>query len=138
MNNDNQSISFTTDILKSVSSNNDIPLELVKYSFDIMLRNLDNLVNETDATTISIPFLGNIYTNYKMLKLNKNLKEKKGEDTKTIDSKIKNIEDLCEKNKHNKNYRTNRHLQKKFIRNYFFSKGLSIPEIEKRQNETRE
>ena len=138
MSNEESTIAFTTDILKSVSEKNNIPLEVVKYSYDIMLRNLENLIKDTDATSISVPEIGTLYANYKMLKVLKQVKKRKNEDVSIVESKLDKIDNLIEKNKHNENYRTNRHLQKKFIRNYFFSKGLSVEDIENKQNETRE
>ena len=136
--NNNQSISFTTDILKSVSEKHEIPLSVVKYSFDIMLRNLESLIKNSNASSISVPEIGTIYASYKMLTSVRNKMYENKEDVSFINVKIKDIEDLIEKNKLNKNYRTNRHLQRKFIRNHFFSKGLTVQEIEDKQNETRE
>ena len=127
-------ISFTQDILKKVSDDNDIPLELVKYSFDIMLENLNDLVRNTDASSIFVPEIGTLYANYQKLNVFKNSNKV---DKDLIQSKINNIEKLIELNKQNKNYSVNRHLQKPFLKNHFFSKGLSVEEIEQRQNETR-
>ena len=127
-------ISFTQDILKKVSDDNDIPLELVKYSFDIMLENLNDLVRNTDASSIFVPEIGTLYANYQKLNVFKNSNKV---DKDLIQSKINNIEKLIELNKQNKNYSVNRHLQKPFLKNHFFSKGLSIEEIEQKQNETR-
>ena len=127
-------ISFTQDILKKVSDDNDIPLELVKYSFDIMLENLNDLVRNTDASSIFVPEIGTLYSNYQKLNVFKNSSKV---DKNLIQSKIDNIEKLIETNKRNKNYSVNRHLQKPFLKNHFFSKGLSVEEIEQKQNETR-
>lgn len=127
-------ISFTQDILKKVSDDNNIPLELVKYSFDIMLENLNDLVRNTDASSIFVPEIGTLYANYQKLNVFKNSSKV---DKGLIQSKIDNIEKLIKLNKRNKNYSVNRHLQKPFLKNHFFSKGLSVEEIEQKQNETR-
>lgn len=127
-------ISFTQDILKKVSEDNNIPLELVKYSFDVMLEHLNELVRNTDTASIFVPEIGTLYVNYQKLKV---FRTSDKVDKDVINGKIKNIEDLIENNKRNKNYSINRHLQKPFLKNHFFSKGLSIEEIEKKQNETR-
>lgn len=137
-NNQAKSISFTADILKSVSDQNNIPLDLVKYSFDIMLRNLEDLIKNTDATSIFIPEIGTLYANYERLKVIEKGMIHKGEDCNKIRSKIKKIEDFIEDSKNNNNYRINRHLQRKFLKNNFFTKGHSLEKIEEKQNETRE
>ena len=138
MNKDN--ISFTSDILQEVSKENDIPIEIVKYSFDICLKNLENLVKNTDTTSIFIPFIGTMYVNYENLKLFKKGSDRRGKNTDIIQSKIEKIEEYTKNvNKIKRNYFVNRHLQKKFLNNKYFSKGLSVVEIEKIQNnETRE
>ena len=137
MNKDN--ISFTSDILQEVSKENDIPIEIVKYSFDICLKNLENLVKNTDTTSIFIPFIGTMYVNYENLKLFKKGSDRRGKNTDIIQSKIEKIEEYIKNvNKIKRNYFVNRHLQKKFLNNKYFSKGLSVDEIEKIQNnETR-
>lgn len=137
-NNQTKSISFTADILKSVADQNNIPLDLVKYSFDIMLRNLEDLIKNTDTTSIFIPELGTLYANYERLKVIEKGMIRKGEDCSKIKSKIKKIEQFIEESKNNNNYRINRHLQRKFLKNNFFTKGLSLEKIEEKQNETRE
>ena len=133
-------ISFTSDILQEVSKENDIPIEIVKYSFDICLKNLENLVKNTDTTSIFIPFIGTMYVNYENLKLFKKGSDRRGKNTDIIQSKIEKIEEYTKNvNKIKRNYFVNRHLQKKFLNNKYFSKGLSVVEIEKIQNnETRE
>lgn len=138
MNKDN--ISFTSDILQEVSKEHNIPLELVKYSFDICLKNLENLVKNTDTTSIFIPFIGTMYVNYENLKLFKKGSDRRNKNTDIIQSKIEKIEEYTKNvNKIKRNYFVNRHLQKKFLNNKYFSKGLSVVEIEKIQNnETRE
>lgn len=138
MNKDN--ISFTSDILQEVSKENDIPIEIVKYSFDICLKNLENLVKNTDTTSIFIPFIGTMYVNYENLKLFKKGSDRRNKNTDIIQSKIEKIEEYTKNvNKIKRNYFVNRHLQKKFLNNKYFSKGLSVVEIEKIQNnETRE
>lgn len=137
MNKDN--ISFTSDILQEVSKENDIPIEIVKYSFDICLKNLENLVKNTDTTSIFIPFIGTMYVNYENLKLFKKGSDRRGKNTDIIQSKIEKIEEYTKNvNKIKRNYFVNRHLQKKFLNNKYFSKGLGVDEIEKIQNnETR-
>ena len=137
MNKDN--ISFTSDILQEVSKENDIPIEIVKYSFDMCLKNLENLVKNTDTTSIFIPFIGTMYVNYENLKLFKKGSDRRGKNTDIIQSKIEKIEEYTKNvNKIKRNYFVNRHLQKKFLNNKYFSKGLGVDEIEKIQNnETR-
>ena len=99
-----------------------------------MLENLNDLVRNTDASSIFVPEIGTLYANYQKLNVFKNSNKV---DKDLIQSKINNIEKLIELNKQNKNYSVNRHLQKPFLKNHFFSKGLSIEEIEQKQNETR-
>ena len=84
-------ISFTQDVLKKVSDDNNIPLELVKYSFDIMLENLNDLVRNTDASSIFVPEIGTLYANYQKLNVFKNSNKV---DKDLIQSKINNIEKL--------------------------------------------
>lgn len=130
-----ENISFTSDILQEVSKEHNIPLELVKYSFDICLKNLENLVKNTDTTSIFIPFIGTMYVNYENLKLFKKGSINKNKNFDVIQSKIEKIEEHVEvTNKNKKNFFINRHLQKKFLNNKYFSKGLSIIEIENLQN----
>ena len=138
MNKDN--ISFTSDILQEVSKENNIPMEIVKYSFDICLKNLENLVKNSNTTSVFIPFIGTMYVNYENLKLFKKGSDRRNKNTDIIQSKIEKIEEYTKKvNKIKRNYFVNRHLQKKFLNNKYFSKGLSVVEIEKIQNnETRE
>lgn len=138
MNKDN--ISFTSDILQEVSKENNIPMEIVKYSFDICLKNLENLVKNSNTTSVFIPFIGTMYVNYENLKLFKKGSDRRGKNTDIIQSKIEKIEEYTKNvNKIKRNYFVNRHLQKKFLNNKYFSKGLSVVEIEKIQNnETRE
>lgn len=138
MNNQNKSISFTTDILKTISEKNNIPLDVVKYSFDIMLRNLEDIVKHTDATSIFIPEIGTMYMNYERLKSIEKGMKRKGENTDIVKSKIENIDKFVIETKNNKNYSINRHLQRKFLNNKFFTKGLSLEKIEEKQNETGE
>ena len=138
MNKDN--ISFTSDILQEVSKENNIPMEIVKYSFDICLKNLENLVKNSNTTSVFIPFIGTMYVNYENLKLFKKGSGRRNKNTDIIQSKIEKIEEYTKNvNKIKRNYFVNRHLQKKFLNNKYFSKGLSVVEIEKIQNnETRE
>lgn len=138
MNKDN--ISFTSDILQEVSKENNIPIEIVKYSFDICLKNLENLVKNSNTTSVFIPFIGTMYVNYENLKLFKKGSDRRNKNTDIIQSKIEKIEEYTKNvNKIKRNYFVNRHLQKKFLNNKYFSKGLSVVEIEKIQNnETRE
>lgn len=138
MNKDN--ISFTSDILQEVSKENNIPMEIVKYSFDICLKNLENLVKNSNTTSVFIPFIGTMYVNYENLKLFKKGSDRRNKNTDIIQSKIEKIEEYTKNvNKIKRNYFVNRHLQKKFLNNKYFSKGLSVVEIEKIQNnETRE
>ena len=138
MNKDN--ISFTSDILQEVSKENNIPMEIVKYSFDICLKNLKNLVKNSNTTSVFIPFIGTMYVNYENLKLFKKGSDRRNKNTDIIQSKIEKIEEYTKNvNKIKRNYFVNRHLQKKFLNNKYFSKGLSVVEIEKIQNnETRE
>lgn len=138
MNKDN--ISFTSDILQEVSKENNIPMEIVKYSFDICLKNLENLVKNSNTTSVFIPFIGTMYVNYENLKLFKKGSDRRNKNTDIIQSKIEKIEEHIKvTNKNKKNFFINRHLQKKFLNNKYFSKGLSIIEIENLQNnETRE
>lgn len=138
MNKDTRAITFTADILKSVSIKNKIPIELVKYSFDIMLKNLEDLVRNSEATSIFIPEIGTLYANYEQLKVIEKGMIKKGEDTSIVKSKIKNIESFSDRIEVNNNYKINRHLQRKFLNNNFFTKGLPVEKIEELQNETRE
>ena len=137
MNKDN--ISFTSDILQEVSKENNIPMEIVKYSFDICLKNLENLVKNSNTTSVFIPFIGTMYVNYENLKLFKKGSDRRGKNTDIIQSKIEKIEEYTKNvNKIKRNYFVNRHLQKKFLNNKYFSKGLGVDEIEKIQNnETR-
>ena len=138
MNKDN--ISFTSDILQEVSKENNIPMEIVKYSVDICLKNLENLVKNSNTTSVFIPFIGTMYVNYENLKLFKKGSDRRNKNTDIIQSKIEKIEEYTKNvNKIKRNYFVNRHLQKKFLNNKYFSKGLSVVEIEKIQNnETRE
>ena len=138
MNKDN--ISFTSDILQEVSKENNIPMEIVKYSFDICLKNLENLVKNSNTTSVFIHFIGTMYVNYENLKLFKKGSDRRNKNTDIIQSKIEKIEEYTKNvNKIKRNYFVNRHLQKKFLNNKYFSKGLSVVEIEKIQNnETRE
>ena len=138
MNKDN--VSFTSDILQEVSKENNIPMEIVKYSFDICLKNLENLVKNSNTTSVFIPFIGTMYVNYENLKLFKKGSDRRNKNTDIIQSKIEKIEEYTKNvNKIKRNYFVNRHLQKKFLNNKYFSKGLSVVEIEKIQNnETRE
>ena len=138
MNKDN--ISFTSDILNEVSKENNIPMEIVKYSFDICLKNLENLVKNSNTTSVFIPFIGTMYVNYENLKLFKKGSDRRNKNTDIIQFKIEKIEEYTKNvNKIKRNYFVNRHLQKKFLNNKYFSKGLSVVEIEKIQNnETRE
>ena len=138
MNKDN--ISFTSDILQEVSKENNIPMEIVKYSFDICLKNLENLVKNSNTTSVFIPFIGTMYVNYENLKLFKKGSDRRNKNTDIIQFKIEKIEEYTKNvNKIKRNYFVNRHLQKKFLNNKYFSKGLSVVEIEKIQNnETRE
>jgi len=136
MNKESKTISFTSDILKSVSEKNNIPLDIVKFSFDIMLENLESLIKNSSATSIFVPHIGTLYANYHKMVAYKKHAEKKGDNESPYSLKVMNIEKLIEKNKNNRNYNINRHLQKKFLNNRFFSKGLSLQEIEERQNET--
>ena len=138
MNKDN--ISFTSDILQEVSKENNIPMEIVKYSFDICLKNLENLVKNSNTTSVFIPFIGTMYVNYENLKLFKKGSDRRNKNTDIIQSKIEKIEEYTKNvNKIKRNYFVNRHLQKKFLNNKYFSKCLSVVEIEKIQNnETRE
>ena len=138
MNKDN--ISFTSDILQEVSKENNIPMEIVKYSFDICLKNMENLVKNSNTTSVFIPFIGTMYVNYENLKLFKKGSDRRNKNTDIIQSKIEKIEEYTKNvNKIKRNYFVNRHLQKKFLNNKYFSKGLSVVEIEKIQNnETRE
>ena len=138
MNKDN--ISFTSDILQEVSKENNIPIEIVKYSFDICLKNLENLVKNSNTTSVFIPFIGTMYVNYENLKLFKKGSDRRNKNTDIIQSKIEKIEEYTKNvNKIKRDYFVNRHLQKKFLNNKYFSKGLSVVEIEKIQNnETRE
>ena len=133
MNKDN--ISFTSDILQEVSKENNIPMEIVKYSFDICLKNLENLVKNSNTTSVFIPFIGTMYVNYENLKLFKKGSDRRNKNTDIIQSKIEKIEEYTKNvNKIKRNYFVNRHLQKKFLNNKYFSKGLSIIEIENLQN----
>lgn len=138
MNNQTKSISFTTDILKAVSDKNNIPLDIVKYSFDIMLRNLEEIVKQSSATSIFIPEIGTLFANYERLKAVEKGMKRKGENTEIVRSKIENIEKFSETIKDKQGSRTNRHLQRKFLNNRFFTKGLSLEQIEDKQNETGE
>ena len=133
----NKSITFTKDILESVALKNNIPLEFVKYSFDIMLKNMERLVKSTDATSIFIPEIGTLFANYERLNAQNNYLLKKGFGNNVVQAKLENIESFSVISKKNTNYRVNRHLQKKFLNNNFFTKGLKVEEIEKIQNETR-
>ena len=133
----NNTITFTKDIIENVALKNNIPIEFVKYSFNLMLKNMERLVKDTDATSIFIPEIGTLFANYERLKaFNKSLL-KKGVDNNVVQSKLENIESFSVISKKNTNYRVNRHLQKKFLNNNFFTKGLKVEEIEKIQNETR-
>ena len=133
MNKDN--ISFTSDILQEVSKENNIPMEIVKYSFDICLKNLENLVKNSNTTSVFIPFIGTMYVNYENLKLFKKGSDRRNKNSDIIQSKIEKIEEYTKNvNKIKRNYFVNRHLQKKFLNNKYFSKGLSIIEIENLQN----
>lgn len=138
MNNETRAITFTADILKSVSIKNKIPIELVKYSFDIMLRNLEDLVKNSDATSIFIPEIGTLYANYQRLLVIEKGMKRKNEDASIVESKIKKIDDFTKKIEDKNNYKVNRHMQRKFLNNNFFTKGLSLEKIEELQNETGE
>ena len=138
MNNETRAITFTADILKSVSIKNRIPIELVKYSFDIMLRNLEDLVKNSDTTSIFIPEIGTMYANYQRLLVIEKGMKKKNEDTSIVESKIKKIDDFTKKLEEKDNYKVNRHMQRKFLNNNFFTKGLKLEKIEELQNETGE
>lgn len=138
MNKEKRTISFTSDILTAVSLKNKIPIEKVKYSFDVMLKNLEDLIKNSEATSIFIPEIGTLYANYQHLKVIEKGMIKKGENADIISKKIKNVEDFTNKIEAKNNYKVNRHLQRKFLNNNFFTKGLSIEKIEELQNETRE
>ena len=126
MNKDN--ISFTSDILQEVSKENNIPMEIVKYSFDICLKNLENLVKNSNTTSVFIPFIGTMYVNYENLKLFKKGSDRRNKNTDIIQSKIEKIEEYTKNvNKIKRNYFVNRHLQKKFLNNKYFSIWKTMP-----------
>ena len=56
-------ITFTSDILNEVAEEMGLTLGQVTYCYDLVMKRLDYLVNETDSTLINVIHLGRLSVN---------------------------------------------------------------------------
>lgn len=129
-------ITFTSDILNEVAEEMGLTLGQVTYCYDLVMKRLDYLVNETDSTLINVIHLGRLSVNkFALIRQINYLKENFPHLEDKIDlleKKVAKIDSLNDYYK--KRTKGNVHLKARITRTPWFSFEKSLEEMEYLQN----
>lgn len=134
-------IVFSSDIITSVSKKLDISERKVKHVFNFLFWFIKRKAREPEVFSINLPFIGRLYLATERLKRANREKEKKDQVSKrqkighkNAKDKIEIFERIFQKAADGK-YLRSPHKKRSNLNDYFFTKGLTIQQLEAFQNE---
>lgn len=134
-------IVFTEEILKEVSKNLDMDLEVVRGVYTSITDYLEYLVKYTDTVSIKLPMIGVIYINFRNVHIALNTHKKRGskeEIIKAYEGKLKKLKEFVgqidKKYKDTGEYTQIYHRFNPMYFEDYFTKGKTLEEIEELQN----
>ena len=130
-------ISFTSDIIKEVAKQLNLPETKIKAVYETQIMYLKHLVNNTDAVAIFIPFIGTLHTKVWYLFRQIEKYSKTPLDSLKLDiflSKKKIIDSHIQSHIQNNYKGKSRHLEKNKINRFIYNGGKNMEEIEEFQN----
>lgn len=133
-------IVFSSDIISSVSRKLNIPEKKVKHVFDFIFWFIKRKAREPDVFSFNLPHIGRLYLSTERLKkasIDKEIKDhvskKQRVGHRNSKSKVEAFEKMFAEKSGGKYLRTV-HKKSLNLNNYFFTKGLSLKELEISQN----